>query len=69
MELFGGKKPYLNGMLGTPRIDEWRGQLIGYVYRTIMATVFVSRKLGLDEMEIKSRKSKNIEAEITFNLK
>ena len=55
MELFGGNKPHLNGMLGTPRIDEWRGQLIGYVYRTIMATVFVSRKLGLDDMETKSR--------------
>lgn len=55
MELFGGKRPHLNGMLGTPRIDEWRGQLIGYIYRTIMATVFVSRKLGLEEMEKKLR--------------
>ena len=38
MELFGSNKPYLNGMHGTPRMDEWRGQLVRYIYRTIMAT-------------------------------
>jgi len=55
MEMFGGIEPHLNGMLGTPRIDEWRGQLIGYIYRAVMASVFVARKLGLDEMEAKVR--------------
>jgi hypothetical protein len=55
MEMFGGIKPNLNGQLGTPRVDEWRVQLIGYVYRAIMATSFIARKLGLDEMDKKVR--------------
>jgi hypothetical protein len=55
MEMFGGARPHLNGMLGTPRIDEWRDQLIGYVYRALMVSVFVARKLGLNEMEAKVR--------------
>ncbi len=55
MEMFGGPQPQTNGMLGTPRIDEWRGQLIGYVYRALMAAVFVARKLGFNEMESKAR--------------
>jgi hypothetical protein len=56
MEMFGGTKPHLNGMLGTPKVDEWRRQLIGYVYRALMVSVFVARKLGLDETEGKARK-------------
>lgn len=55
MEMFGGIKPNLNGLLGTPRVDEWRAQLIGYVYRTIMASSFIALKLGLDEMDKKVR--------------
>jgi hypothetical protein len=55
MEMFGGTQPNLNGMLGTPRVDEWRGQLIGYVYRALMVSVFVARKLGLNETETKAR--------------
>lgn len=53
MEMYGGNPPqfHLSGMLGTPRIDEWRGQLVGYVYRVSMASVFVARRLGLEEME------------------
>jgi hypothetical protein len=53
MEMFGGKPPHfhMSGMLGTPRIEEWRAQLVGYVYRLIMATVFVARKLQLAQME------------------
>lgn len=55
MEMFGGTQPHLKGMLGTPRVDEWRGQLIGYVYRVLMVSVFVARKLGLNEAETKAR--------------
>lgn len=55
MEMFGGPRPHLRGMHGTPRVDEWRGQLIGYVYRAIMVSIFAARKLGLDEIERKMR--------------
>ncbi|MBU0680740.1 MAG: hypothetical protein KKD73_04890 [Proteobacteria bacterium] len=55
MEMFDGPHPHLNGMSGTPRIDEWRGQLIGYVYRALMMSTFVARKLGLNEMETRAR--------------
>jgi hypothetical protein len=53
MEMFGGEPAHfhMGGMLGTPRIDEWRGQLIGYVQRLTMITVLVARKLGKTEME------------------
>ena len=53
MEMFGGDPPtfHVSGMLGTPRIDEWRGQLVGYVHRLNMASVFIARKLGLEDME------------------
>jgi len=55
MEIFGGPRPNLTGMLGAPRVDEWRGQLIGYVYRSLMVSVFVARKLGLNETETTAR--------------
>jgi len=53
MEMYGGNPPqfHMSGMLGTPRIDEWRWQLVCYVYRVSMASVFIARKLGLEEME------------------
>lgn len=53
MEMYGGNPPHfhLSGMLGTPRIDEWRGQLVGYVQRLIIASVFVARKLGVTDRE------------------
>lgn len=53
MEMFGGDPPtfHMSGMLGTPRIEEWRAQLTGYVYRTCMASVFVARKLALEDIE------------------
>ncbi len=53
MEMFGGNPPrfHMSGMLGTPRVEEWRAQLVGYVYRLIMATVFVARKLQLTHFE------------------
>jgi hypothetical protein len=57
MEMYGGEPPqfHLSGMLGTPRIDEWRKQLVGYVHRVSIASVFVARKLGLEEMETSLR--------------
>ena len=55
MEMFGTAHPHLNGMLGTPRVDEWRGQLIGYVYKALMVSVFIVRKLGLNDTETKAR--------------
>ena len=53
MEMFGGNPPsfHTSGMLGTPRIDEWRSQLVGYVQRLIIASVFVARKLGVKYLE------------------
>lgn len=57
MEMYGGNPPsfHMSGMLGTPRIQEWRKQILGYVYRTVMISVFVARKLGLPDMELKSK--------------
>lgn len=57
MEMYGGAPAHfhLAGMANTPRVDEWRGQLIGYVYRALIMSVFVARKLGLSEMEKKAR--------------
>lgn len=53
MEMCGGNPPsfHVSGMLGTPRIDEWRGQLVGYVQRLIIASVFVARKVGVTNLE------------------
>lgn len=53
MEMFGGNPPrfHMSGMLGTPRVEEWRAQLVGHVRRLIVATVFVARKLELTHME------------------
>ena len=57
MEMYGGAPPqfHLSGMLNTPRVDEWRDQLAGYVYRAIMVSVFVARKFALNEMEVRLR--------------
>lgn len=53
MEMCGGNPPrfHVSGMLGTPRIDEWRGQLVGYVQRLIIVSVFIARKLGVTNLE------------------
>ncbi|MDN7639263.1 hypothetical protein [Burkholderia cepacia] len=53
MELFGGDPArfHMSGMLGTPRIDEWRAQLVGYVHRLIMVTILVARKQSLLNLE------------------
>ena len=53
MELFGGNPPrfHTTGMLGTPRIEEWREQLLHYTYRILMTSVFVARKLDDEKVE------------------
>lgn len=53
MEMYGGNPPrfHVTGMLNTPRIPEWRGQIVGYVQRLIIASVFVARKLGVTDLE------------------
>lgn len=53
MEMYGGNPPrfHMSGMFGTPRIDELRDQLVGYVQRLIIASVFVARKLGVPDLE------------------
>ncbi len=53
MEMCGGMPPrfHVRGMLGTPRIDEWREQLTGYVHRLIMVTTFIARKLQQPQLE------------------
>jgi hypothetical protein len=53
MELFGGSPSHfhMSGMLGTPRIEEWRSQLIIYAYKAIIITVFVARKLDCIDIE------------------
>ena len=58
MEMFGGNPPefHMTGMLGTPRIEEWRSQIVGYVHRLIIASVFVARKLDVTDMEKPLRK-------------
>ena len=57
MEMCGGNPPryHVSGMLGTPRIEEWRNQLTGYVQRLIIASVFVARKLGVTDLEVPLR--------------
>lgn len=57
MEMYGGNPPrfHVSGMLGTPRIPEWQSQLVGYVQRLIMVSVFVARKLGVPDLELPVR--------------
>lgn len=53
MEMYGGDPPYFHvtGMLGTPRVEEWQAQLVGYVQRLIIASVLVARKVGNTALE------------------
>ena len=53
MEMCGGNPPrfHVSGMLGTPRVNEWRGQLVGYVQRFIIVSVLVAHKLGVTDLE------------------
>lgn len=70
MEMYGGNPPHfhMRGMLGTPRIVEWEGQLITYVYRAIMATELICRKLELPEIE-KAVRGLLVEYKTTLNCK
>lgn len=70
MELYGGNpgRFHMSGMLSTPRIEEWKGQLVTYVHRGIMATVLVARKLGLEDIE-KDLGALLVEYETTLNRK
>jgi hypothetical protein len=64
MEMFGGAQPRINGMLGTARIEEWRRQIITYVYRALMISIVVARKFGYSDIEAKARKLRdNFETE------
>lgn len=58
MEMCGGNPPkyHVTGMLRTPRIEEWRKQLVIYVQRLIIASIFVARKLGETDLEAPLRK-------------
>ncbi|MCX8502210.1 MAG: hypothetical protein ORO03_11075 [Alphaproteobacteria bacterium] len=53
MEMYEGKSARfrMSGMSNTRREAEWRVQLTMYVYRAIMASELVSRKLGLKDIE------------------
>jgi len=53
MELYGGFPPryHMAGMLGTPRISEWKQQLVTYVYRAIIVTELIAKLLGAKSNE------------------
>jgi hypothetical protein len=44
MEMYGGRPPkfHISGMLGTPRIDKHRNDLLNYFYRGILSFIVVS---------------------------
>lgn len=70
MEMYGGMPPHfhMDGMLGTPRIPEWEGQLVTYIYRAIMSAELTSRKLGQPETEMAIR-SLLVQYETSLNCK
>ena len=70
MELYGGLPPrfYMAGMLGTPRIPQWQKQLVTYVYRAIMVTELISKRLGAKSNE-KTIRQLLIEYEVIMNCK
>ena len=47
MELYGGNPSCFHtaGMRNTPRIAEWRNQLVSYVYRGVLGAWFVAKRL------------------------
>ena len=53
MELYGGNPGHfhLNGMSDTPRETEWIRQLVTQIYRAIMSSELVARKLGHADAE------------------
>lgn len=48
MDMYGGNPPkyHVSGMLGTPRIEEYREDLWNYFYRGIIAFGFVAKAFG-----------------------
>lgn len=48
MEMYGGNPPHfhIEGMLGTPRINEWTTQVIAYTDKLILLSILISNKLG-----------------------
>lgn len=70
MELYGGFPPrfHMDGMLGTPRIKEWQGQLVIYVYRSIMVTELIAMRLGA-EAQVQMIRQLLVEYEATTNCK
>lgn len=52
MELYGGKLPqyHMGGMRNTPRFEEWRRQLVIYVYRCVLGGWFSAKRLGEDDV-------------------
>jgi hypothetical protein len=58
----------MSGMSNTPKVAEARAQLIAEIYRAIMASELVSRKLGL-EAERKSVRELLTEYETRLGVK
>jgi len=52
MDMYGGDPPHFHtqGMLGTPRVAQWRPLLQSCVHRSTVTTVGVAWKLGLQEV-------------------
>lgn len=70
MELYGGQPPkyHMSGMAGTPKEAEARKQLIAEIYRAIMVSELVSRKLGMEDVRLSIRALLQ-EYEIRFDIK
>jgi hypothetical protein len=72
MELYGGRPSrlhfHMSGMSNTSKVAEARAQLIAEIYRAIMASELVSRKLGL-EAERKSVRELLTEYETRLGVK
>ena len=51
MDMYGGNPPhfYINGMLGTPRIEEYLCDLWNYVYRSFLSHIAVSKAFGAEK--------------------
>jgi hypothetical protein len=51
MEIYGGNPPHFhtNGMLGTPRMEEYTDDLWNYMYRTFLSHIVVAKALGAEK--------------------
>ena len=70
MELYGGNPPHyhMSGMANTPKQTESRQQLLDQLYRAIMVSELLARKLGCDDVRRGIRKLL-VEYETRFALK